>query len=172
KKFKMEHKPRGKTLVTLQRNAEARGAANMMNDADDDSRESDDMVWDWSEQGRNYRRNVLNRTSLWPSWQGMQTAFEDMKKTAHGQSEPAGESSDMLKIKSDGSHANGKSLTEFQVRPNLLPTTLSLATQFGIMGESQPPSRYVADSPAWFRRPQTAVTVYDPAQRQAIDQQR
>lgn len=168
----MEHKPRGKTLVTLQRNAEAQGAANMMNDGDDDSRESDDMVWDWSEQGRNYRRNVLNRTSLWPSWQGMQTAFEDMKKTAHGQSEPSGESSDMLKIKSDGSHANGKSLTKFQVRPNLLPTTLSLATQFGIMGESQPPSRYVADSPPWFRRPQTAVTVYDPAQRQAIDQQR
>jgi len=144
----------------------------MMNDADDDSRESDDMVWDWSEQGRNYRRNVLNRTSLWPSWQGILAAFEDMKKTAHGQSEPSGESSDMLKIKSDESHANGKSLTEFQVRPNLLPTTLSLATQFGIMGESQPPSRYVADSPPWFRRPQTAVTVYDPAQRQAIDQQR
>lgn len=170
--YKKERKPRGKTLETLQRNAEARGAANMMNDADDESRGSDDMVWDWSEQGRNYRRNVLNRTSLWPSWQGVQTAFEYMKKTAHGQSELSGESSDMLKIKSDGSHANGKSLTEFQVRPNLLPTTLNLATQFGIMGESQPPSRYVPDPPAWFRRPQSAVTVYDPAQRQAIDQQR
>jgi hypothetical protein len=171
-KTKMEHKPHGKALETLQRNAEARGAANMMNDADDDRRESDDMVWDWSVQGRNFRRNVLNRTSLWPSWQGITAAFGDMKKTAYGQSEPSGESSDMLKIKSDGSHANGKSLTEFQVRPNLLPTTLNLVTQLGIMGESQRPSRYVPDPPALFRRPQTAVTVYDPAQRQAIDQQR
>ncbi|MFN1150130.1 hypothetical protein [Serratia liquefaciens] len=169
---KIEYRPRGKTLETLRRNVDDQQAANMMNDAHDDSIESDDMVWDWSEQGRYYRRNVLNRISFWPSWQGILAAFEDMKKTAYGQSEPSGESSDMLKIKSDGSHANGNSLTEFQVRPNLLPTTLSLATQLGIMGESQPPSKYVADPPAWFRGPQTAVTVYDPAQRQAIAQQR
>lgn len=170
--YKTERKPGGKTLERLQRNSAARGAANMMNDADDDSLESDDMVWDWSEQGRNYRRNALNRVSLRPSWQGMKAAFEDMKKTVHGQSELSGESSDMLKIKSDGSHADGMSLTEFQVRPNLLPTMLSLATQFGMVGESHPPSRYVADCPAWFRRPQTAVTVYDAAQRQARAQQR
>ncbi|CAI1562130.1 hypothetical protein [Serratia entomophila] len=177
--YKKEHKPRGKMLEKLQRNSAALGAANMMNDADDDSRESDDdsresddMVWKWSEQGRNYRRNALNRTSLWPSWPGIKGAFADMKKTAYGQSEPSGESSDILKIKSDGSHADGISLTEFQVRPNLLPSVLSLATQLGMVGESQPPSRYVADPPAWFRWPQTAVTVYDAAQRQASAQQK